>query len=132
MQAYSLRPSICAVVLINSLLTWIFYNQAPFSIKKKVKVLLAKEENIHLLDENELNINESNIILIDTLTTTKYSWESIVRYAVTKEFFFLYINTIQALIIPKRLLKGEKDIENFDKYLTAKIPLSSSFRSMGM
>jgi YcxB-like protein len=117
------------LILLNLLITYICYNQAPIAIKKKAIRLLRKEENHHLLDETEVTITEENIISIDNSSTTKYSWKSIVRYAVTKDFFYLYINTIQALVIPKRLLKDQREIEELDKFITEKIPLLSSFRS---
>jgi hypothetical protein len=94
--------------------------------------MLQKEENKHFLYESELSLTDDGITGSDILSTTSYKWSSIVKYAVTKDFFYLYINSIQALIVPKRLFKSQTEIEQFDKYLSGKIPLSSSFRSMGI
>ena len=123
---------IIILILLNLLNTFIYYQQAPYNIKKKAIKLLHKEENQHLLDESELNINDQHIIATDNSSKTNYSWKSIVRYAVTKDFFYLYINSIQAIVIPKRLLGDQKEIDALDKFITEKIPLSSSFRSMGI
>jgi YcxB-like protein len=125
-------PLLMGAILLSLLITWVFYYQAPFTIKNKAKKILAKEENSHFFDETELDIYEENIISTDKLTNTQYSWKSIVRYAVTLEYFYLYTSTVQALIIPKRLFANEKEREAFDKFLTEKIPLTSSFRSMGI
>ena len=123
---------IIALFLLNIFITYIYYQQSPYSIKKKAIKLLHKEENQHLLDESELNINDQHIIATDNSSKTNYSWKSIVRYAVTKDFFYLYVNSIQAIVIPKRLLGNQKEIDGLDKFLTEKIPLSSSFRSIGI
>ncbi|MBK6990762.1 MAG: YcxB family protein [Chitinophagaceae bacterium] len=54
------------------------------------------------------------------------------KYAQTKDYFYVYLSSLQALVIPKKLFTSNNSIEKFDKFLTEKIPLSASFRSIGI
>lgn len=120
------------LTVINIILTCIHYYNAPIRIKKKAKKLVEKEENYHFLYDTETTFTNTGILSIDKLSTTTYSWDSIVKFVVTKEYFYLYISSIQGLIIPKRLFASQKEIEGFEKFITEKIPISSSFRSLGI
>jgi hypothetical protein len=105
--------------------------QAPFSVLNKARKIFAKEENKHMLNETILEMNEQGIIATDKDSRTQLTWASIMRYAVTREYFYLYLNSIQAHIVPKRLFTSQKEMEAFDRFLSEKIPLAASFRSMG-
>jgi YcxB-like protein len=120
------------LLIFLPLLSSIAYYQEPFNIKRRARKLIFKEENSHILNETELELNDDGIINNDKESRVQQKWSSIIRYAVTKEYFYLYSNSMQAQIIPKRLFNSQKEIEEFDKFLTTKIPLSSSFRSMGI
>jgi hypothetical protein len=117
-------------VIISLIISYLYYINAGHSIRSKVKKLIKKEENINILTEYELTLNEEKIIDKSKKITSTYSWESVVRYAETDKYFFLYTNSVSAVVIPKRLFKNKLEIEEFDKFLTSKIPLSSSFRSI--
>jgi uncharacterized membrane protein len=114
------------------ILTLIAYHQAPYGIKNKARKLVLKDENSHILNETELTINNSGILNNDNVSSVHQKWSSVVRYAITKDYFYLYTNSIQAQIVPKRLFTSQKEIEEFENFLTGKIPLSSSFRSMNI
>lgn len=121
---------VTGVILIIVML--INYHQAPYGIKKRAREMIRKEENQHILSETELTVNDNGITTLDIHGTTQQKWSSIVRCAVTKDSFYLYLNTSSAYIIPKRLFRTQQEIADFDKFLTEKIPLSSSFRSLGV
>jgi hypothetical protein len=120
------------LLIFLPLLSTIAYYQEPFNIKRRARKLIVKEENSHVLNETELDINDDGIIHSDNKSMVQQKWSSIIRYTVAKEYFYLYTNSMQAQIIPKRLFSTQKEIEEFDKFLTTKIPLTSSFRSMGI
>jgi YcxB-like protein len=111
---------------------WYNYYHASLRVKKSAKQKLQNDENKNFLNENELKISETGIFGANKMGTVNYVWISIVKYAVTKIFFYLYMNSIEAIIISKRLFKSEEEINEFDKFLTEKVPLSSSFRSIGI
>lgn len=124
------------LLILSSIILFIVvfasYYQTPFFLKNKARKFIMREENKHILNEIELEINENGFINNDKKSKTQQLWSSIIRYAETKDYFFLYTNSIQAQIIPKKLFTSQREIEEFDKFLTEKIPLSSSFRSLGI
>jgi hypothetical protein len=125
-RGLSISISVVGLIILNC----ISYYQAPFGIMNRAKKMVVKDENSHILQETELEINQDGILTTDKDSRVHQKWNSIVRYAVTKESFYLYTNSIQAIVIPKRLFSSQKDIEEFDKFLTSKISISSSFRSL--
>lgn len=119
-------------IVIALIFTYFSYYQVPYRVKNKARKFLVKEENSHILNETDIEISEDGIINTNKESRVHQKWSSITRYAITREYFFLYTNSIQAQIIPKRLFTSQKEIDEFDKFLTEKISLSSSFRSIGI
>ena len=99
-------------------------------IRRRARALVQKEENRHMLEENELILNDEGIENADSRSTTKMRWNSIIRYANAPNAFYLYINSQLGFIVPKRLFRDEASADEFDKFITHHVPLSSSFRSM--
>jgi hypothetical protein len=126
----TLTYAICA--LLVPVITLTSYNGTPSRFKKRARKLLEKPENSSLLSEKELEISENGFIHSNSETRMDQKWSSIIKYAATKDYFYLYINSMQGHVIPKRLFASGKEIEEFDKFLTEKIPLSSTFRAMGI
>jgi hypothetical protein len=79
------------------------------SVRRKVKDILSKKENQHVLDEAEIVLSDTGIIDRDTFTESRYDWDAIVRLAETSDSFYLYTNSYHAIVIPKRVI--EKDSE---------------------
>lgn len=119
-------------VVILLLATLVSYYQAPYGIKKRARKTIEETDNKHFLNERELIINEDGLTSISKDTTGQCKWSTILRYAETKEYFYLFPSSIQAYMIPKRLFRSQQEITDFDKFLTQKIPLSSSFRSLNI
>ncbi len=108
----------------------ISYFNTTERVKKSAKKTLHGKENQNFLKETDLRISEAGIFDADKVCSANYTWISIVKYSVTKQFFYLYINSIQAIIVPKRLFNSQYEIDEFDKFVTEKIPLLSLFRSI--
>src|ERR671912_1737708 len=93
----------------------IYFMMVPFlvkrSIRAKVKSVLARPENQHVLNESEVTISENGIHDRDTVSESRYDWEAIVRKAETSLCYYLYTNSYHAVIIPKRAVKpGEQEV----------------------
>jgi len=117
---------------IGLILAFALYQFVAFSLKRRVTKFLNKEENSDVLGQSEVLINEEKIIDKTTKSTTFYNWDSIIRFAKSENNFYLYINAMYAIIIPKRLLKNPSESKEFEKFILSSIPLSSSFRSIGI
>jgi hypothetical protein len=68
----------------------------------------------------ELNvvISETGIVVKDELKESKYRWEAILRKAESKNYYFLFHNAVQAIIIPKRVFNTADEKGRFEKLLT--------------
>lgn len=92
------------------------------SIRRKVKDILSKKENQHVLDEAEIELTSSGLLDKDTNSESRYNWDAIVRLAETPDSFYLYTNSYHAIVIPKRVMNAdeEKELRNL---LSEHLPL---------
>ena len=58
----------------------------------------------------------------DTHTESKYNWDAIVRVDETGDSFYLYTNSYHAIVIPKRTVNKEQEIE-LTRLLSENLPL---------
>lgn len=94
------------------------------SVRRKVKNILSKKENQHVLDDAEITISEAGIIDKDTHTESRYSWDAIVRFSETEDSLYLYTNSYHAIVIPKRVV-GTEDDKNMRQLLDQHLPLNA-------
>ena len=92
------------------------------SVRRKVKDILSKKENQHVLDDAEIILADTGIIDKDTHTESRYNWDAIVRLAETNEEYYLYTNSYHAIVIPKRAVDKEQETE-LTRLLTENLPL---------
>ena len=94
------------------------------SIRNRVKQVLKKEENQHILQESQVVISKDGVIDRDTVSESRYDWEAIVKKAETSDSFYLYTNSYHAIVIPKRTLNKEQ-VHELNLLLEQHLPLSS-------
>ena len=92
------------------------------SIRRKVKTILSKKENEHVLDDAEIVLADSGITDKDTYTESRYNWDAIVRLAETPDSYYLYTNSYHAIVIPKRAVSKEQEKE-LTQLLSENLPL---------
>jgi hypothetical protein len=92
------------------------------SVRRKVKDILSKKENQHVLDDAEIILADTGIIDRDTHTESWYDWDAVVRLAETPESYYLYTNSYHAIVIPKRAVNKEQEQE-LTRLLSENLPL---------
>jgi hypothetical protein len=92
------------------------------SVRRKVKNILSKKENQHVLDEAEIVLSDTGIIDKDTHTESRYDWDAIVRLAETADSYYLYTNSYHAIVIPRRVVSIEEEKE-LTRLLSKNLPL---------
>ena len=92
------------------------------SIRRKVKDILSKQENQHVLDDAEIILADDGITDRDTHTESRYDWDAIVRLAETPDSYYLYTNSYHAIVIPKRSVSKEQESE-LTRLLSENLPL---------
>ncbi len=78
------------------------------------------------LQKNVLLIDEKGIYSKNSNSETKHYWDSFVKKVEYKDYYFLYINTQSAIIIPKRIFKNEEH-DQFTKLISQHFPISAEF-----
>ena len=96
------------------------------SIRTRVKAILKKPENQHVLNQSEVSLGDNGITDRDTITDSRYGWEAIVRKAETRLCYYLYTNSYHAIVIPKRVL-GENEKHQLQRYFDEHLSLSVDF-----
>lgn len=114
-------------VFILTGLVYLFF--IPFFIKKsvrrRVRDILSKKENQHILEISEIILSQSGIIDRDTVSESRYDWEAIVHHANTHDAFYLYTNSYHAIVIPKRVISTNEQQRELEQLLHSHLPLEA-------
>jgi hypothetical protein len=95
------------------------------SIRRRVKDILSKKENEHVLEEAEIILSDTGIVDKDTLSESRYAWDAIVHFADTPDSYYLYTNSYHAIVIPKRVIKTNDERRETERLLTQHLPLQA-------
>lgn len=83
-------------------LPWLF----DFSIRQRLKKLIAGGKNMWL-GRHEMTISPDMFSSKNDTGEGKYNWQTVEKIDVTKDYIFIYVTPVSALIIPGRSFKGE-------------------------
>lgn len=122
-SGHSLRTDITVFAVTGLAYLFLVPYFIRWSVKRKVKDVLLKKENHHILEESEIILTDDSIIDRDTVSESRYSWDAIVRFAETAESYYLYTNTYHAIVIPRRAIEDESQQRELDALLGRNLPL---------
>ena len=77
------------------------------SIRNKTHQFLENAVNRNVLLPAELTIDHTGIRSVSAVADVCFKWDTVEKVYETNAYFFLFVNTIQALIIPKNVLTPE-------------------------
>jgi hypothetical protein len=93
------------------------------SVRRKVRIILSKKENQHVLDDAEIILSDDGIVDRDTYSESKYNWDAIVHHADTSDSVYLYTNSYHAIVIPKRAIRDNAEMKETERLLDTYLPL---------
>ena len=99
------------------------------AIINKVEKLFLKEENQALLGPKTVTFSDTGIHVKSELSESRQQWKSITRRTENEKLYFLYTSSIQALIIPKRIMRNSEQKAAFEKILNQNISLQAEFEA---
>lgn len=120
------------IALLYVCFTIIHWRNIPRHLKKKVLKEYHKEENQHILGESEVDFDDYGFTKTNAVGRSVHKWSAVMRFVATDRSFYFYINSLQALVVPKRIFQSPAEQAAFDKYVSAKVPLEASFRSLNL
>jgi len=86
--------------------------------KRQAEKITADEDNRSFFLEAIYDISDAGITRKDANIEAKYQWDAFVRKEETAEYYFLFTNSLQAVIFPKRVFKTAEDKKQFEKLLS--------------
>ena len=105
---------ILAFILITSALSLFGVRSNTVKLGEKIA---NDPRNSSIFLETALTVSETGISTKDTLTETRYQWNSFIKKQENKDYYFLFTNSIQALIIPRRIFNADERSQ-FEKLLS--------------
>ena len=83
--------------------------------KKAVAAYTDNLLNANIFNECQITISETGLFAKGKFTETKYQWGSIVKKEENNSFYFLFIGSEQAILIPKKSLRSKEEKEQLEK-----------------
>ncbi len=85
-------------------------------------------ENASIFEKILLTITDNDFQIKNKLIETKYTWIAFVNKIETKNYYYLFQNSIQAIIIPKRVFNNPEDKHLFEKILIRNLSLDAEVK----
>ena len=85
-------------------------------------------ENASVFTEHILEASDTGLEIRTDTADIKYSWKAITRRTETAAYYFLFLNAIHALIIPKRAFGSNEEALEFKKLLTRHLSLDADIK----
>ncbi|HEU4472605.1 MAG TPA: YcxB family protein [Flavisolibacter sp.] len=114
------------VLLYSLLLT---YFAIHVSYKKKIRKLVDDPGNASALLPSEVQFTETGIFTRDERTEAKFNWQSIIKKSETAGYYYLFVSSVQAIIVPKRILDANSK-QALEKLLAQHISLEAEFNDV--
>jgi hypothetical protein len=76
--------------------------------KRKIEKFYNNPNNEGLFAKTELNITEYGLTSKDEKGESKFKWDAFVKKIETEGYFYLFLSSAQAVIIPKRVLNAQE------------------------
>ncbi len=92
---------------------------------KQAEEIADDPENASVFVDNFLTAGDSGLEIKNEISETKYSWAAFIKKSETEEHYFLFLNSIYAIIIPKRVFNNKEEHAEFNKILTKNLSLQA-------
>ena len=106
---------ILGFIFLTSLLS--LFNVRSNTVKLAEKVA-NDPNNSSIFQDTSMVISETGISTKDALAETKFQWNAFIKKQESREYYFLFVNSMQALIIPKRVFANADERIQFEKLLS--------------
>ncbi|MEO7524738.1 MAG: YcxB family protein [Ferruginibacter sp.] len=105
---------IAGALLLTSLLSLLGVRT---NMMKQAQKVADNPENRSIFLDMTVIVSEAGITVKDELKETKYQWGSVIKKLESKNYYFLFVNAIQGIIIPKRAFNSTEQKAQFEKIL---------------
>ena len=113
---------IAGFLLITTLLSFMGVRN---NTMKQAEAVADDPENGSVFLESNLLVSETGLLVKDDLKETKYQWGAIIKKLESRQYYFLFHNAMQAIIIPKRAFATAEEKIKFEKLLSQYLSLDA-------
>lgn len=85
---------------------------------RQAEKIANEPDNDPIFLETQLTASESGLSLADSVSQTQYQWKAVIRKLESQNYYFLFVNALQAIIIPKRVFGSPDQRQQFDRLLS--------------
>jgi hypothetical protein len=93
-----------------------FFSIRP-RLKKQAQKFAADSENAAVFNMIDYTFSETGLLTKDNFKETKFQWPAFIKKGETADYFFLFIYSASAIIIPKRIFKSTVEKEKLEALL---------------
>lgn len=116
--------AIYSLIFLSTLLPLI---SGRASIIRNAKKIADNPENDSLFTEYNVTAIDSELLIKTEFAETKYFWKAIIKKTETDTHYFLFENSLQAIIIPKSACKSEEEKLALSKVFSRNLSLDAEF-----
>lgn len=119
--------AIYSLIFLSTLLPLI---SGKSSIIRSAEKIADNPDNDSLFTDYNLTATDSELLIKTEFTETKYYWKAIIKKTETDSHYFLFENSLQAIIIPKSACKSEEEKLALSKVLSRNLSLDAEFNQI--
>jgi hypothetical protein len=108
-----------------SLLPYIGYKN---KLDKNLEDFLEDADNANLFTKTSLQASMQELVIKNEFEETIHQWKSIIKKIEIDTHYFLYTNSVQAIIIPKNAFINKVEKNAFDKILSTTLSLDAQLK----
>lgn len=98
---------------------------SAFSLKPRIKKLAfkfaASAENASVFRMTDYTFSETGVIAKDDVKEVQFQWAAFIKKVETDHYFYLFLHSTNALIIPKRIFRSQLEKDRFTLLLSTHI-----------
>jgi YcxB-like protein len=98
------------------------------SLIKQAESITEIAENENIFTENTFIPTDADFQIKNKFCEVKYFWNAIIKKTENSNYYFLFVNEFQAIIIPKRAFKNNEELQAFDKILSRNLSLDAELK----
>ncbi len=98
------------------------------NIDKQIEEITEDIDNNSLFEETFLSASDTGLNIKTTAVDVKYEWIAIIKKNESPDYYFLFVNAMQAIIIPKRAFKNNEEKTAFDKILSRNLSFEAELK----
>ena len=95
---------------------------------KQAEEIADDPDNASVFVDNFLTASDAGLEIKNEISDTKYSWAAVIKRTETEDHYFLFLNAIYAVIIPKRSFDSKEQQAEFNKILIKNLSLQAEVK----